>query len=587
MDYTVSEPTALFTLPFMITLGNNAYELINELGLIFVPFWLAMIRAFVMSRAQGKDEGTAEILAIKMIESQWIPMGLIVFLAVMPITDKFSAPNFTYTAYSCAQVPSLIEGVNSVSQLRPNTAFAGHYGSHNTSGLMGTVHQASTAINGVLTANIFCGQGVNRYEVSSSLLNANTHSRPIVENIKTFDSQCYQRGLNYINNVVNNDKQTIPIPSNKDLYFNSIVMRSSYSHSLDGAIGLPTQFQKPSTWDSEMVTSSKSKLSIPCSEAANEIESTLKDELGKRGQGSFEEWSSRIKDVLNVANTSDSVSSQEAEQELLATAYINIIRNNGASPLEVQKTTVLSEAQEETRAKLSPNTYSNYGQTQNVGYKYHVQQAQETLENNEVVNQMVYLGGIWGDMVKAIETMTYIRMAPSLVSVIQGFMMASLPLIMLLSGYSAKVLMMYFIAYFGISLVPFFINFGVMIETILTRLIISENNLIPIRNGAAEAIIDYAGTASIMFLVAGWLSMLQMLGVRVSAMLDAATDSSAKTGQRGGMMLEQSLNSTGKLSSNIGNSFGGGDPKREMDDKAQATAQRVVEKMLNKVGRSV
>ncbi|EMY6611068.1 hypothetical protein [Vibrio sp. SCSIO 43155] len=594
LDYVVSEPTALFTIPFMVTLGQNAFDLLNESGLLFVPFFFAMVKSVVKSRALGQDEGEAQIMCLKMIEAEWLPMAFVLFFAVMPARTSVS-PVVSYKAYSCANTPALIENAETIANLKPNSVMATQYGSNNMSLIMGLVHQGSTAFNGLLIGKLFCEQGINRYEVGESLLNANVKSRAISKAVLEFDAQCYQRAADEVDDAARTNTLVTKINDRGDAYFNSLIMKSSYDGTLRPTRQPQLLFDKPPQWDKEMNTYTNGTSSISCQQAANEVEQTLKLTLGKEQPNNqpYDEWVGDIQSLLNSVDMTTNVSFAEAQQELLGATYTNIISGTKQNPSEQQKVTQAnSQSTAETYNKIaSGRGYYNHSalgkptEVYNTYNGYVVDQARaakEAKDRNNEINSLVYFGSAWGNLIKTVEQATYIRLAPALISVVQGIILAMMPIVMFLSGFSPKILMQICLAYFAISLIPFWINFGLMVETILSGLVESKGQLLPIETSTASQIVDYAGTLSIIFLCTGWLTLFQMLGVRIVGMMDTANSASTGAGQGANMMLNSKMNDIQRVSQNsvLKNTGGNGENSKEaIKERISQMSQRAEDRL--------
>lgn len=152
----VSEPTALFTLPFFITLSESLFNLLNESGVIFIPFFIALCRNWTKARALGQDEGSSHIMALKLVERDFITMFLVLLLCVIPL--DFSNTSTSYKQFSTSSTPSLIQGVETVEELNPNTGFVAEFGNADMPFMFGVVHQFVTGFSNTLIGQIPCSK---------------------------------------------------------------------------------------------------------------------------------------------------------------------------------------------------------------------------------------------------------------------------------------------------------------------------------------------------------------------------------------------------------------------------------------------
>lgn len=493
MNYTVSEPLALFILPFMITLGNNTWNLINELGLMFIPFFIVLCRAVSQARALGRDEGSSHIMALKTVEKEFIPMFLVMLVASIPMKTT-NSPTVSYKAYSCAATPSLIFGVESVSELKPNTNFSEYFGNDNMTPLFGLIHQGATALNGVFTGKLNCDAGVNRHEVAASFANASISNRGFVQAILGFDGQCYQEGLSRFNRAMETGSSTTDFINNNDYYITSSVMLQSYDGSITSPTQNPINFIKSPTWEAHMGDTEVNT----CTEAAYRVEESIKSFLQSYALGLYgEDFDTWIRDIRRVSNFSDPnrmTHDYMAERELIGAVYYNAVNGKARSSFEAAAATNVNDVQEQYRSKIYPGNAYNAGSQKTQSYGYHVQEARAVHENNEAVSKLVYFGGVWGNFIKSLEAMSYVRIAPAIVSVAQGLIHALIPIVLLLSGYSPKVLLSISLAYFSVSCIPFFLNLGIIFDSKLTAIVEEFNDFIPIQTDTASTIINFAGT---------------------------------------------------------------------------------------------
>lgn len=107
----VSEATGVFTIPLGIHFSNVIWNFMNEIGIIFIPFFLVILQSVNKARAMGRDEGSPQIMALKLIEGKFIAMFTILFTFVMPVnlhnqsvpTTITSDPHepINFRAFSC------------------------------------------------------------------------------------------------------------------------------------------------------------------------------------------------------------------------------------------------------------------------------------------------------------------------------------------------------------------------------------------------------------------------------------------------------------------------------------------------------
>lgn len=118
----VSDATGLFILPFGITMHNATVDLMNSLGIFFIPFTIAIVNNFFSARAEGADEGSPSIIFIKRTEKDFVSMLFILLVVVMPVND--SSASYSYKQFSHQSTPSLLKGSTEMSDLVDNLTFS-------------------------------------------------------------------------------------------------------------------------------------------------------------------------------------------------------------------------------------------------------------------------------------------------------------------------------------------------------------------------------------------------------------------------------------------------------------------------------
>lgn len=195
---TVSEPTALFTFPFLIYMGQEIYDIIKQLGLIFVPFLVVIVSAFISSRAQGQAEGQAEILALKYIERDFLIKGTVFALCVMPVSFNGNL-SYEYKQFTTSIAPSFIDGIEHVNQIKPNTTMPFEIGDESVPFLFGIAQEFTVGFNNALIAKLPCStssngecvRGADFPNIIAQQSRISTDDIFLMKSIKQFHTQCY------------------------------------------------------------------------------------------------------------------------------------------------------------------------------------------------------------------------------------------------------------------------------------------------------------------------------------------------------------------------------------------------------------
>jgi len=572
MNFTISDPTGLFTLPFLITMAENAYNLMNELGLIFIPFTFVIVQSFFDSRSQGADEGAEAVIFVKLIESRFIPMFLILLLAVMPVTDSVS-PNFKYRAYQCTDAPSILVALDSVEDLRPNTNYANLYGNSNPSMLFGIVNEIGAAINGVGIGSLNCEAGINRNEVGEILSKIEVHKAIRAKALKEFDKQCYTKAVGSINRLESNndtlnvDFNSAPYNSIDSLAYDSPALIKMYNGTITSPMRDPMLFIVPDYWDEiETGVGETATCEYISSTITNEIKTDLYATSAFSVTGDFNSMASRVYKTINTPNGANFTLS-DAVQEMTRASYRNTA-TSWYNPL-MKRASIEKTPTVETRAVVN-NQAVNSTTSYNTSYSSpSYQQPTQGGITNSAVSGLAYFGAMWSNLTKSIETLTYLRITPVILTIMQGCILAFGGIVLLLSGYNSRVLLHLALFYFSLSLVPFFMNVGVIFDNVITGLVENKSNGLNISNSSVIEIVNLAGTTLIILCPLAWLTLVQLLGIHVTNTMDlaGAGNASKTTANMGVQKVMQTMNS--------GISSGKREIRKTTDQKNKALKKKV------------
>lgn len=221
---------------------------------------------------------------------------------------------------------------------------------------------------------------------------------------------------------------------------------------------------------------------------------------------------------METVNTTEgrTMTKSEAIDELAHSAYRNSI-SSWYNPLirdsTVEKTTSLEDRTAFKNAQEAQNNPDSEEQTEK-------KQLLDQQERSGGTMALSYFGSLWVNLTKSIEVMTYVRMAPLLVTISQGMVLAFAPIIIVLSGYNSKILLNLAIFYFSLCLTPFFLNLGIMLDTVITGIIDVYSDGLPTQNAAVVENVNMLSTILILFCPTAWMTLMQMLGNYLSSSID-------------------------------------------------------------------
>lgn len=538
LTFTISEGTGLFILPFMITMGSKAWDLINATGLFLLPISILIVSAFFEARAKGRDEGTPSVIFIKTLEARLIPVLLTLYFATMPFVSNSSGSainNYNFAAYSCTGIPSIVGGLTNVSSLAPNTNMANYYGNDNPSLMFGLINELGTGLNGAAIGSLNCTPGANRNEVAESLSNYRIYDNKLTKAIKEFDTQCYTVATQKLARLRGNgtelsiDFSESPYNSMDTFGYEGEAIKKVYSGYITTSPILPTMmFNTPDYWN-DVDSSTSSNTEITCESAASKVTDLISSDLQEHiadynvsTGASFSHYTpsyeNLISNIMETVNTTEgrTMTKSEAIDELAHSAYRNSI-SSWYNPLirdsTVEKTTSLEDRTAFKNAQEAQNNPDSEEQTEK-------KQLLDQQERSGGTMALSYFGSLWVNLTKSIEVMTYVRMAPLLVTISQGMVLAFAPIIIVLSGYNSKILLNLAIFYFSLCLTPFFLNLGIMLDTVITGIIDVYSDGLPTQNAAVVENVNMLSTILILFCPTAWMTLMQMLGNYLSSSID-------------------------------------------------------------------
>lgn len=553
----ISEPTGLYILPLAMNLARNAYNLIDELNLYLVPFTIMIIYQFFSARAQGQDEGSPAVLALKKVEATGIGMLFVAITFTQPWDSK---PNFRFSQYSCSSNASLISADFDTKDITGSNRFAG-LGNDiaNLPIITGVVHDFAAAVNGTLIAKMPCMQGVNVNEVTDDLTAMIPKEEVLLESIKAFNNQCYipalanvkseqQKGnpLKYIDSA---DQATSGLPDNQNQVFRffSTFMLNAYQGDIANERGSGASTINPNltiaTGENWYNTSQRNS-KLMCSSVAN----SLKDEI-KQDLYSDSDYANKRKKIKNFVSLYYPATDSDIDNEMISVMFQNVV-----SSITGSRETSFKEARQfatsEFLAQSFPNLEKSGQYIMNAG-------GDVDRAGKGFIDSLIFFGGMYKSVEETAKAHAAQLVMPSMVIVALAIIIASIPVISLLSGYSIQVMYQILLFYFGISLVPYWLNVGIMFQTMLSALVPDG----PLSNNFFALVV--VGHYIIYMTPLIWLFLFQVLGTMAGSLLVNALGASTGMGDQAykqfQSFVDQAKRTVGKFASGKGGN-GADDP---------------------------
>lgn len=555
-EMLISEPTGLYVLPLAMKLSANAYDLIFELNLFMIPFVIMMIFNIFAARAQGQDEGSPAVLALKKIEVAGIAMIAVMLLFNQPWQTK---PKFIYNQYSCSKNPSILSSEINASDITGSDRFNGYINNiPNLPILTGIIHDFATGINGALTSKIPCKTGANIAEVSDSLSKMIPAEEVLYESILTFNQQCYIPALANIkeeqqkgNNLIFDPKTFSSSPANPDkkneyFSFNSVPMKSAYT----GMIGRspagdlsPYPSLTVSTGE-YWYASGQRNSTLSCADVASPLAAEMKSDILKS-----ENYADTKRSIMDYVGMYQPVSGSDIDNEMINVMYQNVVGNLAGS----------REASfEESKRTLNGARFAHSSPSieRSVAYVSNSTENKETA-GNMFINALVFVGSIFKGLEETTKAHAALIIMPSLIMVVLGVIIAAIPIISLLSGYSFSAMYQVMLFYFGVCVVPYWLNVGVYFQSLLAGLI--DTSLPTMEKMGLTIVGQYMTYMSPLL----WLFLFQVLGTMAGSMLASALQESTGAGDQAYKQVQAMIDRVKKagidsISGQTKNIFGNG-----------------------------
>ena len=564
MNLITNEPSGLFLLPLGASLSNQVWQILDGLGLIFIPFAVIFISAFFTSRAQGKDEGSPAVLAIKLAEYSFWPMLIIMFFCIIPVSGNI---NTSYKQFSCMDEPSVSTRMKVSVSTASETALAA-MGLSTTSAppmLFGIVHQLSTGINEALTSTLTCKKGASAVDVSQAIRTLAPSTPALKESINAFNNQCFLPVRREILKKMSEGEEL----KNQDEIFNKYawhfhepdtvitgelkLMKDAYAGSIVKANPQSSFRMKPgSTW----IESSQQSKEVDCYTLANTLYEAIKADISS---SSIERTQTSIATVSTYFQTfisNEALATAMATDDLILAVYENSI---------YPKDTLYGGASVKTFANSIPDVIRQ-GRTSDA--QDNKVATKSEIEGSSFATSLVALGAFFTDLKEGAKSMAATMVVPLMVVVFQLLLCAFLPLVGLLSGFKPKVMYSWILLYFAVTLVPFWLNFAVQLQSILMSL----SSFSEFSNAVATNTTDTTFTSThlmnatanlfVYIVPMVWMILVQIVGNIGASVVNSAISSSTDGGAKGAEYAEGTAQGLGKLAAKnsakyTGNKIGG------------------------------
>lgn len=153
-------------------------------------------------------------------------------------------------------------------------------------------------------------------------------------------------------------------------------------------------------------------------------------------------------------------------------------------------------------------------------------------------------------------------------------------LILVLSGYSSKILLHLILFYISAATAPLLINLGVIFDSYLTYVMQWYDAHIPLKNVGASKAVNFVGTTVIIGLPLGWMALFQLLGVHVSSQMDAASSSGSGAAQDMGRAMGKVVQKFARLAHKVSKLPAKAEKAKQQNKQLQKDLKSAVNKSL-------
>lgn len=220
----VQESYAQAILPYAINLSERVFDIFNGLGLVFVPFVVMFVITFMETRAQGLDEGSPGINAIKTAEKNFWPMLILLILFVIPMGEVGSKAKFTKFQCSGSEQGSTR---NALYRIGPELGELGQELAGENARLplaIGLSNNVSVGISEALSSQIACNKTKDTMEAELDKALIEVKDQNLVSNLRLMASSCYGPAQGRIATGISNHTTKLANPYSKEKTTFSVII---------------------------------------------------------------------------------------------------------------------------------------------------------------------------------------------------------------------------------------------------------------------------------------------------------------------------------------------------------------------------
>lgn len=512
MKLMTDDVTGLFLIPFGASLNLDSWDMMNALGLAFVPFIVLYIKSAFEARSQGADEGSWGVLALKNIEKGFVGYVFVIAIFLTPIDSTLTVK---HAQYSCLDNPSLAtSGDKDISKASDSILKALNIRGDSLAQGVGLLHSVSLGINNAMIAGMSCSRGAMKGDVTEILASMIPKTETVYESIKAFDHGCYSVAKGNARAALARNEQFLVDPQKLEGWafhpapWAEPLMTAVYDNNyIKGKVtGRGKLYlEAPNTW----FNSAQRGKTLKCSTLAKDLYNKIESDMMK-----YEDFNENEKKILNYTKLFNA----KAGQALIRHDLVNAIYASATSGGGASKTRWLdAESNSFFSSWFGSSTAEKEAWDEGIA-KFNNKLEGDFNLMSSASNVMVGVGSLFADITESAKGHAVTMILPIMIVMSKAVLITALPLLTVISGYSFKFIYHWCLLYFAISLVPFWLSVGMHLETMLLSMsdyqasIIQQAGDIVSGNGVDVFLISSTAATFKYLIPVIWIMLVQMIG---------------------------------------------------------------------------
>ncbi|EKO3611908.1 conjugal transfer protein TraG N-terminal domain-containing protein [Vibrio metschnikovii] len=463
----VQERFGTVLIPYGINIGNMLFEIFNSIGMVFLPFVYVIIVAYSTAKAQGLDEGSPAVLAIKLLEKSFYSMFAVMLLFAIPMersNNQVSFKTHLCGASERSAFHAVLGNDDAVITAISNTQI----GNPILPVGIGLINNMSVGIAETISSRVTCAPEIKALEAQLDEDLIDIGDAKLISNLKSFNEQCYVPALNRIREAKLRGDLALANPYREDYnYFfgfnTSAAYRAAESTSTRSELTMqishltyyppvknrykPENFQE-SRSDWIRWGFNTQNLTIPCEDASQDY----KDELlvfVRQNLSDEVEQSHKFRSLLPNAQGLNTTLN-DVEEYYINQAFLDAVTGKKSIVEPSPDRPITGKAKESfSIAKFASDAFGMFFSTET--YRNLAISAGVGLEKRNLAAQRV-------NMYATI---------PLITSMLLAIIYAASPIVVILSGYSWKFVFNIGFTIFYLAMVPAILNVSYVVSGIL------------------------------------------------------------------------------------------------------------------------